>query len=103
MKKHEAREIAETITNEQLAYMFKKAKAIITDWNKVSKVNKGLTKGVAWNILASNFDLNEEYHILTKTNMVREFGEFLPDEMLPDKKSKSKIKPSHANPDFSNW
>ena len=48
-----------------------------------------MTKGAAWNILAKEFDLEAKHHILGKTNMVREFGEFLPDELKPKKKEKT--------------
>ena len=101
MNKNAAKKIAETITNEQIAEMFKSAKNGIIDWTQVSSVNKGMTKGVAWNILAKNFDVNENYHFLAKTNMVWEFGDFLPIQLRP-KKSVSKIQnpPAHPEPDF---
>ena len=100
MNRNVARKIAETITNEQLLQMFATAKANITDWTKVSKVNKGMTKGVSWNILAKNFDITVKHHILAKTNMVREFGEYLPDELKPKKKIKQSILPIHQDPQF---
>lgn len=81
MNRRDARKIAETITNEQIQKMFDRAGIEITDWTKVSLVNKGMTKEGAWNILASKFDVNTKYDILGKTNMVREFGEFLPNEL----------------------
>ena len=80
--------------------MFETAKAKITDWTKVSNCNLGLTKGVAWNILAKNFDVKTNHHILAKTNMVREFGEFLPDELKPKKKVRVYQKPTHQDPQF---
>lgn len=102
MNKNTAKSIAETITNEQLSQMFAAAKEGIKDWSKVSVVNKGMTKGVAWNILAKDFDLTKNYHILAKINMVREFGDFLPDELKPKKKeSGTKKAPFHQDPDFS--
>ena len=52
MNRPDAKKIAQYITNEQLQKMFDNAKVGIKDWTKVSIVNKGLTKGVAWNILA---------------------------------------------------
>lgn len=101
MNRADSKKIAETISNEQLKDMFEKAKSLITDWTKVSNVNKGMTKGAAWNILASNFDVNEKYHKLAKYNMLREYGEYLPDELKPVKKVK--ITPSyihHEEPKF---
>ena len=101
MNKKDARKIAETITNEQIAEMFAEAKAKIDNWEVVSSVNKGMTKGVGWNILAKNFDVNTDHHILAKTNMVREFGDFLPDELKIKKQVKRQFKPpTHQEPFF---
>ena len=101
MNRQDARKIAETITNEQLQQMFDNAKTGIKDWTKVSDVNKGMTKGVGWNILARNFDINGDHHILAKTNMIREFGEYLPEELKPEKIIKEKSKhPVHHDPIF---
>lgn len=91
MNKSDSKKIAETITNEQLGKMFENAKIGITDWTKVSNVNKNITKGVAWNILASDFNVNTSYNTMVKVNMVREFGEFLPENLKPIKKIKKKI------------
>lgn len=91
MNRKTAREIAETISNEQIQQMFDKTKKEITDWTKTSLVNKGITKGAAWNILAKDFKLDSKHHILAKTNMVREFGEFLPDELKPNKREKRRF------------
>jgi hypothetical protein len=73
--------------------MFDKASAGIKNWTKVSNVNISLTKGAAWNILANNFDVKKEHHILAKTNMIQEFGEFLPVELKPIKIKKQLPKP----------
>jgi hypothetical protein len=100
MNRNDARKIAETITGEQIQTMFNNAKNGIKDWTKVSSVNKGLTKGTAWNILAKEFNPNVEHHILAKTNMVREFGEFLPDELKPKKEKIEYGLPTHQNPIF---
>lgn len=100
MNKTEAKKIAETITNEELGVMFENAKKGITDWSKVSNLNKGLSKGVAWNILASDFDVSKKYNNLVKNNMVREFGEFLPDYLKPTKKNKPQINVVHQEPKF---
>lgn len=101
MNRNEARKIAETITNEQIKEMFDKAQSEIKDWSKVSTVNKGLTKGSAWNILTKGFKIDEDIHILAKTNMVREFGDFLPIELRIPKKTKRELKPPfHSEPIF---
>ena len=88
MNRTDARRIAETITNQQLKEMFDSAKENIKDWTTTSSVNKGFTKGLAWNILTAAFDVNEEQHILSKTNMIREFGEFLPNSLKVKEKTK---------------
>lgn len=104
MNRSNAKKTAATITNQQLLEMFKSAKENITDWTKVSNVNKGMTKGAAWNILARNFDVNKEYHNLAKINMVREFGEFLPKELIPIKpKSTPPINVVHQEPNFEGY
>jgi len=104
MQRHVARKIAETITNEQIKKMLETAKDGIQDWTKASSVNKGISKGVGWNILAKDFDVEKEYHILAKINMVREFGEFLPVELKPEKKQKAAPgNVVHHEPDFSNY
>lgn len=100
MNRKLAKEIAETITNEQLQNMFDAAKVGISDWTVVSSVNKGMSKGAAWNILASDFDVNHNYHPIAKTNMVREFGDFLDDSFKPAKKIKTTITPVHQEPKF---
>ena len=100
MNRPDARTIATTITNQQLKDMLDRARNEVTDWMKPSHGNKGLTRGVAWNILGKDFDVTKNYHILAKTNMVREFGEFLPDELKPIRKKKPNITPIHQEPIF---
>lgn len=98
----DARKIAETITNQQLKEMFDNAKLKVKDWTSVSIVNKTCTKGAAWNILARGFDLNAKHHVIAKTNMIREFGEFLAPDLQPQKSGRSSInKPLiHQDPIF---
>ena len=101
MNRIDAKKIAEVITNEQLQTMFNTAKLYTKDWTAVSIVNKGLTKGTAWNILYTGFDVNKKIHILAKINMIREFGEFLPLELKSVKKPKRVISnPHHEEPVF---
>lgn len=96
-----AKQIANSITNEQLKQMFDNAKVGIYDWTKVSSVNKGMTKGSAWNILYAGFDINKPIHKLAKINMIREFGKFLPAECIPIKTKKvNNIIPVHRDPIF---
>lgn len=104
MNRPDAKRIAETINNEQLLQMFNSAKENITDWTKASNVNKGMTKGAAWNILAKDFDVSSKYHNLAKINMIREFGEYLPKELKPVKYKRHSSKPPiHQEPNFDNY
>ena len=102
MNRNDARKLADIVTNEQLKQMFDNAKANIKDWTKVSSCNLGFTKGVAWNILAKDFDVTKPIHVLGKTNMIREFGEFLPGELKQKiaRQKKSYGKPVHHDPIF---
>ena len=101
MNRADARKIAEVITNQQLQDMFNTAKNSISEWNVRSNVNKGMSKGAAWNVLASNFDIEHNYNVLAKTNMVREFGEFLPNDLKPKKKIKTLGDFVHQEPKFN--
>ena len=88
MVRHEARKIAEKITNQQIQDMLERAKNETLDWTKQAIGNKSFTKATAWNFLGRGFDVDADHHILYKTNIIREFGEFLPDELKPQKKKK---------------
>lgn len=104
MTRHEAMNLAERITNVQILEMFKSAKENIKDWTKPSNVNKGLTKGTAWNVLAKDFDVNKEYKSIIKYNMIREFGRYLPPELITKRnKSSNPVNPSHQEPNFDKY
>lgn len=101
MNRSIAKNIAEKISNEQIKEMFDRAKEGIKDWRVVSDCNKGITKGTAWNILAKDFDINDNYTNLAKTNFIREFGKYLPNDLKPKKKEVKPTKPPvHQDPIF---
>lgn len=104
MNRNEARKLAETVTNEQLNEMFSVAQSSVKDWHETSRVNAGMTKGAAFNILSKgfgkDFDPKKSIHVLAKTNMLREFGEFLPGYEKPVRKEKTTRQPFHRDPDF---
>jgi len=105
MNRKDAKEIAETVSLEDLKQMFIKAQNSIKDWTQVSNVNLGLSKGVAFNILSKGIDKHtsaKEIHIMGKTNMVREFGEYLPNYEKKIKPKKTYPAPSHQEPIFIN-
>jgi hypothetical protein len=105
MKRSLAKEIAEKISNEEIREMFVNAKNTITEWSKVSIVNKGMSKGCAWNILASDFKVEQTYNLLAKINMVREFGEYLPPHLKLQNNKTNKITQTIVcqEPNFKNY
>lgn len=107
MDKYKSKYLAENVNNEQLKQMFSNAKNGITDWTEISTVNKSLTKGSAWNILAKDFNPSEYYSILIKTNMIREFGDFLPKGIISETSENIRKNPNahvfHEEPIFDNY
>ena len=104
MNKTTAKKIAETVTNDQIQEMFDNAKANITDWTEKSSVNNCMTKGTSWNILYGAFKNMRHGRIRTLglTNMIREFGDFIDGELVPNKKKSVKVehKITHQEPIF---
>lgn len=104
MYKSKAKEISKDITNDEIKEMFDNAKHQITDWEEQSKINRNFTKGVAWNILASDFKTGYKYNPIVKLNMIREFGNYLPQDILdeyPSKNETQDLKPLyHQEPKF---
>lgn len=111
MKRSLAKEISEIITPQQLMEMFKKAMNEITDWSEVSVVNKGMSKGTAWNILVSDFYVDDPSFLCgnnlgIKFNMIREFGDYLPDELKirdTDNTISRPIVITHQEPNFKKF
>lgn len=99
MNRNEARKIAETVSTEDLKQMFLNAQNSINDWTQPSRINKGLSKGIAFNILSKG-SMNTTSHIIGITNAIREFGEFLPNYEKVIKEKKSSVKCSHQDPIF---
>lgn len=102
MNKSNAKKIAEIITYEQLTEMFNNAKKEVGDWKKVSIVNSCMTKGTAWNILYKGLMPRIMNQKLALTNMIREFGDHLPEELKFDRKVKikSSVNITHQEPIF---
>ena len=102
-----AKKLAESVTNQELREMFYNAQRSLTQWGgweKVSKVNKSITKATAFNILSCGVDaddfLEQKISPITKFNMIREFGEHLPNYQPEQTKSKPNIKIIHHEPKF---
>ena len=107
MKKTYAKQIAEKVTNQELKEMFYNAQRSITqwgNWEKVSKINKSLSIGAAFNILSYGVDTEDflirDLHPIVKLNMIREFGEYLPNYQPEQTKNKPNIKITHHEPKF---
>lgn len=100
--------LSEIIRNEDILEMFKTAKANITDWTVVSRLNPAMSKGWAWNILASRFDVNAIHNSAVIKNMLMEFGEWLTikpymERYLPKPKERQLIECHHQEPNFENY
>ena len=106
MNKTTAKQLAEKVTNEDLRQMFLNAQKNIKDWNAMATVNKGLTKGTAFNILSKAFPDGgfSEKNIahIAKRNMIWEFGDYLPEHLKPINEPNRKINhaPVHQEPNF---
>lgn len=104
MNKNEARELADLITEAEMTQMFENSKVGIKDWTKVSRINKSMSIGTAWNILYGAFKEIEfsQNHGIGKRNMIFEFQDFLPKHLIPEKKAKKKpdVKITHQEPKF---
>jgi hypothetical protein len=100
MNRGDAKRIAQDITDDELGQMFENAKLGITNWSAVSSCNKWFSKGTAWNILYKAFALGHTGSVLGRTNMIREFGDFLPGHKKPPRKPPTKISITHQEPIF---
>lgn len=99
MTRAEAKRLAEKASVADLKFMFVNAYAKIRDWSRPSRVNKGMTIGATFNVL-SKCGIDRNTHMLAKVNMIREFGEYLPDYEPPVKKSKTNNNLHHEEPNF---
>lgn len=102
MNKADAKKIAASISRQQLSEMMSRAKLGVTDWTVASSVNPMLSKGSAWNIFYPVFTSGRPMSMPATTNMVWEFGDFLPDDLKPKKtkRAKPQTAPHHEDPVF---
>jgi len=104
MTKFEASKLASLVTPKDLKQMFLNAQQQVTDWKEVSRINKGMTKGTAFNILtgSSSFEETTIINDIVKRNMIWEFGEYLPQHIKLTKEEKESqiINPVHQEPKF---
>lgn len=88
------RELAKTITHEQVIFMLKNAQANITDWTVRSRVNKMFSRGKHWNMFTRSVGFSILSEILIY-RLLEEYGDYLPIELKPVKKKKSDFPPPH--------
>ena len=102
LSRKKAKELINIVSNEDLKEMLENAKKNISDWTKTSSINRSMTIGVSWNILGENFNVEERHSDLGKINMIREFGEFLPEKYVTknNKASNTSRKITHQEPKF---
>jgi hypothetical protein len=105
MNKIEATVIAKTVTLEEIKTMFINASQQIKCWEQISTLNKGMSKGLAFNILAAGFGEGiystiSDIKNTIRINMIREFGEYLPNLTPKIRSIKPKIKIAHQYPRF---
>lgn len=103
MTRPEAKKLAEIVTPAELKAMLIDARINITDWTRRSRVNIGMTIGATFNIFSVGFEIEsplpKDLHILAKTNMIWEFGEYLPKYVKPlPKKTKLDVRVAHQEP-----
>lgn len=105
MNKRDAKQLADTITHEQLVDMFDRARNSITNWTTPSNANPSISLGAAWNMyypcLMQNMPPLKLR--LVRTNMLWVFGDYL-DEALkpkkPDQRKAAAINVFHQEPVF---
>jgi hypothetical protein len=103
MHRHEARKIAEKITDAQIHDLLVTARKNITKWSDPSRINKTMSRGVVFNIINGAVDNTDpkavRVSVLIKQNIIREFGEYLPDNLKIDKKKRAdNTAPYHEDP-----
>lgn len=89
MTPRNAKLIAETVTCDQLAAMFEKAKASIIDWTVASDINPGMSLGKTWNVMYPYFKSGDRLTPIVKKNMVWAFGDYLDESLKPVKKTRA--------------
>lgn len=101
LKKCHCRELANTITTNELMDMIIKAKDNIINWEAPSRSNKSLSRGYHWNLFCKDFNIEGKYTELYKFRMLEEYGEYLEVKFIT--KGKQDITVMHREPDFSNF
>ena len=101
----EAKKLSLLVTRDDLAQMFKNAQEQHKDWHETSTINISMTKGAAYNMLKKARPYDNGRLNMGVANAIREFGEYLPKEVLAKLVRKKKVKrtdivPFHQDPIF---
>lgn len=102
MKRALAENISKVVDNNDLLKMFQNAKHNVKDWRERSELNRNFTKGYIWNVFTKDFSCEQKYYSLTIINMIVEFGEHLPNEILERFVVYDNKPPLHEEPNFDN-
>lgn len=100
MNRKEAKQIALTISKTQMIEMFLTAQKEIKDWTQAAIVNKGMSKGMAFNIFTSDIENCDKWIWIGRYNAIREFGDYIPGYVKPGKEKKKSYIPIHQDPIF---
>lgn len=96
----DARKIAQTVTREQMADMFERAKTGVKDWTAISGVSPYYTKGRAWNQFYPVFMSGQHLSKPLLAYMVHEFGDFLDEHLKYPYRARPVVDPLHEEPVF---
>lgn len=86
MNKKDAKIIAKTITFDQVFQMLDNAQKNVTNWREISRVNFGITKGMAWDLLAKPYKTDNDISDMSLYYLILEFGDYLPEDLKIKKK-----------------
>jgi ATP-dependent phosphoenolpyruvate carboxykinase len=104
MTQQYAKDLANRMSNQEIKEMLVNAMNGITDWTQPCKLNSGMSWGIAWNLLAKNFDGNNGHREFHKVQLLRMFEAWLPEKYKQVRKKKmNPEKVAHQEPDFTNW
>lgn len=81
MERQKAKVLAETTSTAEIKEMLNNALNSINDWNVPSAANPGINLSNAINIFFGAISQVEEIDVVSKTNMIHCFGDYLPLKM----------------------
>jgi hypothetical protein len=106
MNKLKAKRLLNLVSNEDIKEMLFNVKYKTEDWSESSIINVSLSKGAAWNILTKDINFNEKLYHIHKLNLLREYGDYLPqrvlDQLVVVKKENPKVEVIHEEPNLDN-